>query len=157
MGPDDFLGFSNGPVIVDYELQAPPSNATADPNGCAASYTNATAVVRLIYASGVRERNLTDATGAAPLSPLGAAADAARANSMFTVASSALGLFGSGDRCAQLQLYNTTTCLSKAEKHRKARPQIAEHQKLSACNQNHSNGATAPSRKSFPSLLARLR
>lgn len=42
--------------------------------------------IRLIYASGVREANLVDTTGSAPLSPLGTAADANRANAMFTVA-----------------------------------------------------------------------
>lgn len=97
-GPDDFLGMSNGPLIIDYELLAP-SNATIDANGCAATFPNTTDVVRLIYASGVRERNLTDTTGDAPLSPLGAAASQERANSMFTVASSAIGLFG---RCVHL-------------------------------------------------------
>ena len=99
-GADDFLGNSDGPRIIDYELLTPSENVTADANGCAATFPDTTDVVRLIYASGVRERNLTDTAGAVPLDNLGTAASAERANEMFAVGSSVSGLFG---RCACTQ------------------------------------------------------
>ena len=95
-GPDDFLGNSNGPIIIDYELLEP-SSVTDDANGCAAAFPDTTDVIRLIFASGVRERNLTDTAGNVPFDNLGTAASEERANEMFTVAPKFSGLFS---RCA---------------------------------------------------------
>eukprot|EP00892_Ulva_mutabilis_P003075 jgi/Ulvmu1/12769/UM096_0011.1 len=91
-GLDDFFFLSSGPRVVDFEILDPavPANiATADPNGCAATFPATTYILRLIFGAGVRQ--ITNGT----LENLGTNITAARANEFFTLR--AFGIFTDGD------------------------------------------------------------
>lgn len=84
-----FLGQDKefGPEFIDF-AQEDPRDAFTDDNDCAAVFPDTTDVVQIIYQAGVREKNLTDIDGSAPLSPVGGTASAERANLMYSVGTS---------------------------------------------------------------------
>lgn len=85
--PAASIAVARNQTLVDsavLDLSADGNTAEDDENGCAASFPGATYAIRLIFSSGVRDR---DAAGA--LVPLGADPSAARANELFTLESDA--------------------------------------------------------------------